>query len=104
MDKLTALSVVANTTDVSRRCAELADELDPMIVASERRTLSPAETRTVLLGQRELLTRVSQQQTFLAEMVFHAEAPSCLWWRAFLWRPFAYLRLVWRGRDRRKNL
>lgn len=85
MDRLSDQSVIANTEDLSRWCAMKADELDPLIATAEMRPLSPAECRTVLVTQRELLTRISQQQTLIAAMVFHRSSPWWVWVRAFLW-------------------
>lgn len=80
------LAVIANTTALAQWCAQQADELEPLIDATERRPLSPQESRSVLLTQQELMRRVGQQQAFLAEMVFHRRAPWWVWWRATLWR------------------
>jgi hypothetical protein len=87
MDTRTA-SVIANTVGLAKWCAARADELEPLISATEIRPLSPQETRVMLRSQQELLRRVSQQQTFLAEMVFHQRAPWWVWWRATFWLVF----------------
>lgn len=77
--------MIANTTDLAMFCAQQADALDKKIAACEVRPLSPQETREVLVGVRELYVRISQQQTFMAEMIFHRRAPWWVWWRAWLW-------------------
>lgn len=77
MDRLAQQSIIANTEDLARWCAEQAEALDPLIDASYRRPLSVSETRHLLVTQRELLVRMSQQQTLIAAMVFErvADAP-----------------------------
>ena len=79
------LAVIANTTDLATFCAAQAEALDEVIAKCEVRPLSPQETRDVLLGVQELYVRLSQQQTFLAAMIFHRRAPWWVWLRAWLW-------------------
>lgn len=82
-DRTRQQSIIANTEDLARWCACQADALDPLIAASSERPLSPIESRRVLLMQRELLTRMSQQQTLIAALVFdHLPAvPAPGFWR-----------------------
>ncbi len=84
MDRLAQQSVIAHTEGLAHWCAEQADALDPLIEASYQRPLTVAESRRVLVVQRELLVRMSQQQTFIARMVFEhidAPAPTGFWQR-----------------------
>ena len=85
MTKEGAQAIAANAHDIAQWAGQQAADLDPLIVASEFRPLSPVETRRVLVGVRELYVRLSQQQDFLVTMGFHRTAPGWVWVRAWLW-------------------
>jgi hypothetical protein len=85
MTKEQAQAIALNAHDIARWAGQQAADLDPLIVASDFRPLSPAETKVVLRGVRELYVRLSQQQDFLVVMGFHRGAPWRMWIRAWLW-------------------
>lgn len=81
MDRETA-TVVHNADDLSRWAARAVIETDALIAVAAFRPLSPAEQGRNLVMQRELLVRISQQNTLLGWVVALRRAP---WWER-AWR------------------
>ncbi len=85
MDRGTA-SVVQNADDLARWAAKAVIDTDRLIDATAIRPLSPAEQRLNLLMQRELLVRLSQQNTLLGYVIESRPDRGIwsslrLWWR-----------------------
>jgi hypothetical protein len=98
MDRAILDAIVATGWDAARRSEALAASLDPLARVTASRPLTAEESHLLVRAVQEEVRRNGQQHAFLIEMLFHQGAPGPTWWRAFLWRPFAVLGLLFRRR------
>lgn len=75
-----AAAMIATATDIAQWAAGEVVRAD-VALARSAAGLSPEDTRRLLLSHRELLVRLSQQQTLLVWVIESRRAP---WWRRAL--------------------